>query len=165
MYHHAAVRQLVWKAGAAYGTAMSKAFTRESDDAPERPPVVRAVPVLPPGVKNLITQSGAERLRGELMQPGLPTARAAEAERILRSVIVEPPPPKPWEEVAFGATVTIRDGREVENYRLVGADETDLERNWINWCSPLAQALLKAGIGSRVRFQEREMEILKIAYE
>ena len=157
--------QLVREAGAAYGRAMSKAFTRESDDAPERAPVVRAVPVLPPGVKNLITQGGAERLRAELLQPGLPAARAAEVERILRSAVVEPPPPKPWERVAFGATVSIRDGEEVEDYRLVGADETDLERNWINWCSPLAQALLKARVGQRVRFQDRELEILKITYD
>jgi transcription elongation GreA/GreB family factor len=144
---------------------MSKAFTREDDDAPETKPVVRAVPVLPPGVKNLITASGAEALRRELAQPGITAARSAEAQRILRSAVVEPPPSKPWEQVAFGATVTVRDGAEVEQYRLVGADETDLHRNWINWCSPLAQVLMNARIGQRVRFRERELEIAKIDYE
>jgi len=144
---------------------MSKAFTREDDDAPETKPVLRAVPVLPPGVKNLITQSGAEALRRELAQPGVTAARAAEAQRILQSAIVQPPPPKPWDEAGFGATVTVRDGEEVEDYRLVGADETDLERNWINWCSPVAQVLMKARVGQRVRFRERELEILKITYE
>src|SRR5687768_14463937 len=144
---------------------MSEAFTREDDDAPEPKPLTRAIPVLPPGVKNLITASGAEALRRELMQPGVTAARAAEVQRILRSATVEPPPPKPWEQVAFGAMVTVRDGEEVENYRLVGADETDLERNWINWCSPLAQVLMNARVGERVRFRERELEILKVNYE
>lgn len=143
---------------------MSKAFTREDDDAPEAKPVIRAIPVLPPGVKNLITASGAEALRRELTKPGVTAARAAEAQRILRSATVQPPPPKPWDEVAFGATVTVRDGGDVEDYRLVGADETDLDRNWINWCSPLAQVLMNARVGQRVRFRERELEILKIAY-
>jgi len=144
---------------------MSKAFTREDDDAPEPPAVVRNVPVLPPGVKNLITARGAEALRRELAQPGLPAARAAEVQRILQSVTVQSPPPKPWDQVAFGATVTVQDGTEVEDYRLVGADETDLDRNWINWCSPLAEVLIGARIGQRVRFRERELEILKITYD
>ena len=144
---------------------MSKAFTREDDDAPETKPVVRAVPVLPPGVKNLITATGAEALRRELAQPGVTAARAAEVQRILQSAIVQPPPPKPWDQVAFGATVTVRDLEEVEDYRLVGADETDLDRNWINWCSPIAQVLMNARIGQRVRFRERELEILNITYD
>lgn len=144
---------------------MSKAFTREDAGVPDPEPVVRSVPVLPPGVKNLITPRGAERLRNELLQPGITSARAAEVQRILRSAVVQPAPPKPWEEVAFGATVTVRDGDETEDYRLVGADETDLDRNWINWCSPIAQVLMGARIGQRVRFRERELEILKIAYE
>ena len=127
--------------------------------------MVRAVPVLPPGVKNLITGSGAEALRRELVQAGVTAARAAEAQRILQSAIVQPPPPKPWDEVGFGATVTVRDGEAVEDYRLVGADETDLERNWINWCSPIAQVLMKARVGQRVRFRELELEVLKITYE
>ena len=144
---------------------MSKAFTREDDDAPEAKPVVRAIPVLPPGVKNLITASGAEALRRELIQPGIQPARAAEAQRILQSAVVQAPPPKPWDEVAFGATVTVRDGEEVESYRLVGADETDLDRNWINWCSPLAGTLLRGRVGQRIRFRERELEIVAIVYE
>jgi transcription elongation factor GreB len=144
---------------------MSKAFTREDDDAPEPQPMARSVPVLPAGVKNLITANGAEALRRELMQPGITAARAAEVQRVLRSATVEAPPPKPWDQVAFGATVTVRDEGEVEDYRLVGADEVDLERNWINWCSPLAQVLMNARIGLRVRFRERDLEILKITYQ
>ncbi len=144
---------------------MSKAFTREDDGVPELKGVPRAVPVLPPGVKNLITLSGAEALRKELMQPGITSARAAEVQRILQSTVVQPPPPKPWEEVGFGATVTVREGDGTEDYRLVGADETDLDRNWINWCSPIAQVLMGGRVGQRVRFRDRELEILKIVYE
>ena len=144
---------------------MSKAFTREDDDAPEPQPITRAMPVLPPGVKNLITVSGAEALRRELAQPGVTAARANEAQHILQSTVVRPPPPKPWDYVEFGATVTVRDGDEVDTYRLVGANETDLDKNWINWCSPLASALMNGRVGQRVRFRERELEILKIEYQ
>ena len=144
---------------------MSKAFTREDDGVPEPQPVARAVPVLPPGVKNLITASGAEALRRELTQPGVTAARAAEVQQILRSVVPQPTPPKPWDIVEFGATVTVRDGDEVDTYRLVGANETDLDKNWINWCSPLASALMNGHVGQRVRFRDRELEILTIEYQ
>lgn len=148
---------------------MSKAFTRESDDAPERAPGVRAVPALPPGVKNYITPQGAESLRTELTQ-GTTEQRSAEIQRILRSATIEPPPPKPWDHVAFGATVNVReaDGSESQ-YRLVGADETNLDKNWINWYSPLGRALLQGRAGQRVRLRapggDRELEILGISYE
>src|SRR5687767_5883168 len=120
-------------------------------------------------MKNLITPRGAEALRRELAQPES-EPRALAVQRILQSVTIQPPPPKPWEEVAFGATVSVRemDGTEAD-YRLVGADEIDLDRNWINWCSPLARALLKARVGQRVQFRYpgggRELEVLRITYE
>ena len=100
---------------------MSKAFTREDDDAPETKPVLRAVPVLPPGVKNLITQSGAEALRRELAQPGVTAARAAEVQRILQSAIVQPPPPKPWDEAGFGGKRTLAFSKVL------------LPRMWVIW--------------------------------
>ncbi len=45
---------------------MSKAFTKESDDAPDDDDDVRAAP-LPGGGKNYITGAGYARLRGELI--------------------------------------------------------------------------------------------------
>src|SRR5512145_2635665 len=45
---------------------MSKAFTRESDDAPEEPIATRLAPVLPPGAKNYLTPDGVRRLREKL---------------------------------------------------------------------------------------------------
>ena len=47
---------------------MSKAFTRESDDAPEPRPLARLTSSLPPGAKNYLTPDGAQRLQAELDQ-------------------------------------------------------------------------------------------------
>src|SRR3954453_8382665 len=56
---------------------MSKAFTKESDDAPDEPLAPRALSALPPGAKNYLTADGAERFREELR--GLAEQRAAMA--------------------------------------------------------------------------------------
>src|SRR5690349_779865 len=123
---------------------MSKAFTRESDDVPERPGR-RPVSSLPPGKKNYLTPTGARRLQEELSQlieverPRIPSPTGnVEAQRKLekvderifrlqqsiQSAVVVEPPAKPWEQVHFGATVTVRDTRgEEETYRIVGVDE------------------------------------------
>jgi len=173
---------------------MSKAFTRESDDAselPVRPP--RASP-LPPGTKNYLTPDGAARLRAELdelMQkerPGVAQdseraaepdarhrhqtldARIAELQQTLHTAVVVPAPAPPYEQVRFGATVLVREGNgEEARYRIVGVDETDIDRGWVSWLSPIAKALLNARLGQRVRFQfpsgEAELEIVDIRYE
>ena len=152
---------------------MSKAFTRESDDLPERPAAVRPAPILPAGVRNYITPSGAQRLQEELdtlLQAGSTGARVLSLRQALQTVEVVPPPPAPYLQVRFGATVTVRDSAaEEETYRIVGVDETDIDRDWISWLSPLARALLNASIGERVRIElpggERTLEIVAIAYE
>ena len=70
-------------------------------------------------------------------------------------------------EVRFGATVTVRekDGSE-QNYRIVGLDETDLDRGWVSWLSPIARALLGARLGQCVKFSfpagEKELLITAI---
>ncbi len=169
---------------------MSKAFTRESDDAPEQP-IQRPLTPLPPGVKNYITPRGERRLREEMERllqverpqaAALPDVAAAKSqtqsidqrvvalEQSLRTAEVVPPSAQPWEQVRFGATVTVRDRSGVETrYRIVGVDETDLDRDWVSWRSPLAKALLNARLGQRVGFQtpagEQELEITAIAYE
>ena len=170
---------------------MSKAFTRESDDAPEPVLRSRAAPSLPPGAKNYLTPDGARKLNVELDEltnverPPLAAAKAdAEANRRLsqidqriahlqRSILtaeIVPPPAPPWDTVRFGATVTVREpGGEETHYRLVGVDETDLDRDWISWVSPIARALLNARLGQRVKFKfpagEKELEIMGITYE
>ena len=67
-------------------------------------------------------------------------------------------------------TSTVREDTGVESsYRIVGIDETDLDRGWVSWLSPIAKTLLNARLGQRVRFRfpagEQDLEILKITYE
>lgn len=168
---------------------MSKAFTREADDAEELPlPVYQAA--IPPGGKNYVTQDGARKLEKELEhltkverpelaalddQPDARPKLQAIDKRIrylrqaLASAMVVEPAPQPWEQVRFGATVTVRDQQgETSRYRIVGIDEADVDRDWVSWCSPLARALLNARVGERVRFRppagEQELEILAFSY-
>jgi transcription elongation factor GreB len=169
---------------------MSKAFTRESDDAPEPPARPPQLPSLPPGAKNYLTPDGARRLKSELERltqierPKLAAANDADSRRqlptldrliqhlmqSLATAVVVVPPEMPWEQVRFGATVTVRNHHgEETRYRLVGIDETDLDRDWISWLAPIARALLNTCLGQRVRFKfpssEEDLEIVRIEYE
>ena len=111
---------------------MSKAFTRESDDAPELPNRPRRISSLPPGTKNYLTTGGAQRLRHELNdllnseRPRLATLseddaaklrlaalddRVSQIEETLRTAFVVETPPAPHDQVRFGATVTVRHRR------------------------------------------------------
>lgn len=168
--------------------AMSKAFLRESD-FPEPPPLAPPAPTLPPGAKNYLTPEGAAALRDELSRltgearPALATLAVndVDAKRDLQTLdqrirhlreslrtaeIV--PSRKPTDNVVrFGSTVTVRDHHgEEARYRLVGVDETDLERGFISWTSPLARALTNARLGDVVNFSvpagRRELTIIKI---
>jgi transcription elongation factor GreB len=169
---------------------MSKAFTRESDDAPELPVAPRAA-ALPPGARNYLTPGGERRLREELHRlveierPPLAVAtgdadarprlraldqRVLQLRQCLQTAEVVPPPAPPWDRVRFGATVTVRErSGEMVRYRLVGLDEADPARDWIHWRSPLAQTLLNARAGDHVKVSlpagEQELEIVGITYE
>ncbi len=52
---------------------------------------------------------------------------------------------------------------------VVGADEVDLDRNYISWVSPLARALMKSGEGDRVVLHApgstQQLLILEVRYE
>lgn len=170
---------------------MSRAFVRESDSnpLPELPPLVSP---LPPGAKNHLTPGGAQRLREELARrleherPRLAGAPADDLDakrelqvldqRIrylqesLRTAEIATITPGPADAVHFGTTVTVRESDgSVTSYRIVGVDETDLDRNWVSWLSPLARALTNARVGDRVQFKAprgpRELEIIGIACE
>ncbi len=167
---------------------MSRAFVRESDDQPERPTLVRRAR-LPPGAENYITPDGARRFRGELERlvqterPRLATADDPDAKRQLQELnqridllqqclesAVVVPPPTDTSRVQFGATVTVRDrGGEQTRYRIVGVDEADIDRGWVNWLSPLARALLNSRLGEHVSFKSpagmQELVVEAIAYE
>ncbi|MEO6874300.1 MAG: GreA/GreB family elongation factor [Opitutaceae bacterium] len=161
---------------------MSKAFTREDDDTDE--PVLPApVSLLPLGAKNLLTTAGAERLRADLVKLGeertglvLQAAHDREVKRELAQLdqrirgvqaslataeIVEP---TGTDQVQFGSTVTVRDGRGEESiYRIVGVDEADFSRNEVSWQAPIARALMNAKVGQRVEFKfPKGMSILEV---
>lgn len=73
-------------------------------------------------------------------------------------------------QVFFGATVRYADATGTERVvSIVGADEVDLNRNYISWLSPLARALMKSGEGDAVLLHApsgtTELEILEVRYE
>lgn len=170
---------------------MSKAFTREDDNAPELPDLPPLISTLAPGAKNYITAAGAQKLRDELQhliettRPALadsqddPDAkrqlarldqRIMQLEESLQSAEIVPTASGPADVVRFGATVTVRESDGTETgYRIVGVDETDMDRNWVSWMSPIAKALLNGKRGERIRFKfpsgEETLEIVDIRYE
>ena len=170
---------------------MSKAFTREENDGPDIPDLPPLSSALLPGARNYITAAGAERLRDELQRaveitrPPLASSsddpdakrqlvkldqRIAQLEKALQSAEIIATPKGAAETVRFGATVTVResDGNEV-SYRIVGVDETDSDRGWVSWVSPIAKALINGKRGEHIRFRfpsgEETLEILDIRYE
>jgi transcription elongation factor GreB len=71
--------------------------------------------------------------------------------------------------IFFGATVTYRDAASLEHVvSIVGIDEVDLDRGYISWRSPLANALMKASPGDRVELRApaktEHLEIIKVEY-
>ena len=172
-------------------STVSKAFTRESDDAPDLPIQPRRSSPLPPGTKNYLTAGGAQRLREELdrllnierpklvTSPGdnearrrlqLADERIEHLQQSLHSAIVVNSPAVPADQVRFGSTVTVRNRRGEEScYRIVGVGEADVDRDWVSWLSPLAKALLNTRIGQQVRIKlpdgEELLEIVRVVYE
>jgi transcription elongation factor GreB len=170
---------------------MSKAFTREENEGPDLPDLPPIASALPAGATNYMTRDGADRLRTELAhlveteRPPLAQAsddpeakrrlaildqRVFQLEQSLQSAQIVSPPGGSANVVTFGATVTVREENGAEAvYRIVGADETDFDRGWVSWMSPIARSLMNAKLGQKVRFKfpsgEEELEIIGIAYE
>lgn len=143
---------------------MSKAFTRE-DDVKELAPI-RPLPTLPPGVKNYITPEGEQNLRAELAR-ATSKEQAARLEQILSTITVAQITPAA--EARFGAIVKVKyPGGEVEDFRIVGINEIDLDRNFISWQSPLAKALTGAKAGDTISFRApagpQKLVILEVKY-
>ena len=170
---------------------MSKAFTRDENEGPEIPDLPATVSPLEPGAKNYITPHGAQALRDELRElvegkrPALVDARddpdakrqlarldqrIMQIESSLEAAEVVQVPRGAHDVVRFGACVTVQesDGTET-SYRIVGVDETDPDRNWVSWMSPIAKALLNHRRGERIRFKfpsgEETLEIKEVTYE
>ena len=73
-------------------------------------------------------------------------------------------------KVAFGATVKLSnvDTEEESVYRLIGADEANLDQGSISITSPLARALIGREVGDEVKVRmpagDRLYEILEVEY-
>jgi transcription elongation factor GreB len=93
--------------------------------------------------------------------------------RIDAAEIVDPQGPRSGRaatQVFFGATVRYTNASGTERVvSIVGADEVDLDRNYISWLSPLARALMKRGAGDRVVLHApggiEELQILDVRYQ
>lgn len=169
---------------------MSKAFTKEDDEG-QPPALARLQSPLKSGERNYLTPAGARKLRGEMEQlslvkrPSLLAVartddeakhqlevldqRLAYLEESLRTAEVLTLPVGEENRVRFGASVTVKDDvGGTTTYRLVGVDETEPDRNWVSWQSPVARALLNRKLGERVTFTfpagKTELEITKIEY-
>jgi transcription elongation factor GreB len=73
------------------------------------------------------------------------------------------------EQIFFGATVTVRNGRgEERTVSIVGVDEIDTARGYVSWVSPVARALLKAREGDTVSLRTpagvEELDIVAVRY-
>jgi transcription elongation GreA/GreB family factor len=161
---------LVWEE-----TPMSRAFTKEIDDAPSPPVQERPIST----ARNLVTPNGArqiEQMVAALMQQTAATSDIellAALKRDLRywdarraSMEVMEPVAEPT-TVWFGTHVSIRRGGTVKDIRIVGEDEADPSAGAIAWTSPLARALEGAAPGDTVEFEvagrEEDIVVLSIA--
>ena len=157
---------------------MSKAFTREDDDAPAVIAVRPRAP-LPEGSLNYVTPEGAKRLAdertalaeavehnaGEERQASL--GRLAELETRLAITEIVERQAKPT-LVRLGVRVTYDSelhGRRVVT--LVGVDDADAASGRIAWTSPIARALSGRAKGEVVTVRtpggEDELVIVKLA--
>lgn len=90
--------------------------------------------------------------------------------KLARAQIIDPAT-LPRDQVAFGATVTVRDVEfgDEEEYTLVGAGEEDYDRGRILVTSPLGQGLLGKRVGERAVIPapkgSYELEILAIRFD
>jgi transcription elongation factor GreB len=158
---------------------VSKAFTGESDD---EDPFFQAPATLPVGVRNYMTPAGAKRFsverenllaeRSRLQSGNFEHERRRRAidhrlqflsERLDALQVIDPAQQTP-DQIRFGARVTIQSVDGEEEWRIVGIDETDLEKGDISWMSPLAAALLERRVGEQVEFQGRTMTVKAIRY-
>jgi transcription elongation factor GreB len=92
--------------------------------------------------------------------------------RIDAAEVIDPAKPRPAaaaSRVFFGATVTYKDATGEEHVVcIVGIDEIDVNRHYISWRSPLANALMKSSAGDRVVLRAptktEHLEILDVEY-
>lgn len=144
---------------------MSKAFTKEDDDAPVEPARPRGIPV---PVPNFVTATGLRAARAELDQLGRAGGNADRIRELTAHVeTAQVAPIGDRDVVGLGATVVIEDGSgKRSTYRIVGAIEADVKRGWLGWQSPVASALWSSRVGDVVELPRGgEAEIILISYD
>ena len=149
---------------------MSKAFTKEDVDPPERSGRMRSAAGLPPGALNYITARGARRLReklAKLQTVGVGnTEKIADLERLIASLTIVEAPVPDAEGIVFGAAVTVQDAAgKLDLYHVVGVEEVEFEPGAVSWISPNGKALLAAELGGRVTLEpDGPVQIIKVEY-
>jgi transcription elongation factor GreB len=143
---------------------VSKAFTKEDEEAPPLPVRRRGAPVPEP---NFVTPSGLRAAKAELDD----LARSGgDADRIRELTdhlaTAQPVEPEDRNAVGLGAAVTIEDedGKRT-TYRLVGAIEADTKKGWLSWQTPIANALWGLRVGDTADLPKGEVTIIAIDYE
>jgi transcription elongation GreA/GreB family factor len=141
---------------------VSKAFTRESDEAPPPPAPRRGVPVPEP---NYMTPGGARAARQELAACTDPERIRELTEHLATAQIIEPPPDRGVAGLGAGVTIEDAAGKRTR-YRIVGALEADARRGRVFWQSPLAGALYGTRVGDAVTLPRGgEAEVVAVDYE
>jgi transcription elongation GreA/GreB family factor len=144
---------------------MSKAFTKEDDDAPAAPSRRRGIPV---PVPNFVTARGLAAARAELDELGR-TGGDPDRIRELSDHLATAQVAQITERdaVGLGATVTVETAAGARTtYRIVGAIESDPRRGALGWQSPIANALWGARVGDSVELPRGdEVEITAIVYD
>jgi transcription elongation GreA/GreB family factor len=149
---------------------MSRAFVKESSES-ARPPE-RMVD----GGPNLVTPEGMAQIHAHVAR--IEDALKRESNVLLRETLerdlrywtvrqasAEIVPPSSGDTVSFGSKVTIeRKGRR-QTFRIVGVDEADPARGLISVRSPLAVAVIGAGIRDIIEANEPLGDIEIVALE
>ena len=102
---------------------------------------------------------------------GMNEARIKEIEdRLSRAEVIDPSKLS-GDKISFGATVKLfnTDTEEEVTYRLLGADEADINNGSISITSPMARSLLGKEVGDEVKIRtpggERLYEVLEVAFK
>jgi transcription elongation factor GreA len=102
---------------------------------------------------------------------GLVEARIKELEaKVSRADVIDPKQVGESDRIQFGARVTVvdEDTEKESTYRIVGADEGDIQNGRLSFSSPLARALMGKSAGQSVEISTpsgvRSYEITKVQY-
>jgi transcription elongation factor GreB len=135
----------------------------------ERPAVVKVVAW---AASNGDRSENADYLYGKRRLRQIDSRILFLTKRINDAAVVDPAASRPRSaatRVFFGATVSYKDAVGLKHVvSIVGIDEVDLDRGYISWRSPLANALMKASPGDRVAVRAPaktdHLEIIDVEY-